>query len=251
MEGLLLETNSRKLALDAYYRFFETFNARDSEAWANALAFPHVRVSHRGPVEIVPTADAHVAATSWDRIESTGWDHTTSLEPRIVHEGTDRFHIAGGWTRYTRDQQPILSSLVTYVITRLTSTWGIQARFGVDPARDAAVESDTGPAKSVALAYLEDWNEKRFMEAAGRLNYPYVRVNPGEVVAWHSPSEHLTWLESQPWRAIQAPDVRVVQAGPSAVNLALQLTDGAVARNCLLLVTSRNGRWGIQAESTY
>jgi hypothetical protein len=208
-------------------------------------------VSHRGPVEIVPTAAAHVAATSWERIEKTGWDHSTPIEPRIIHEGSDRFHIAGGWTRYTKQHEPILSSLVTYVITRLGDAWGIQARFGVDPATEATSDPDASPAEAVARAYLEDWNEKRFEAAAARLNYPYVQVNPGEVTCWQSPNDHLIWLQAQPWRVIQATGVRVLQAGPAAVNLALRLDEGNVARDCLLLVTLRDGHWGVQAESTY
>jgi len=77
--------------------------------------------------------EAHVAAMSWNAVEATGWDHSVEREPEIVHAGADRFHIAGGWTRYTKENAPILSTYVTYVVTRIGASWGIQSRFAVDP----------------------------------------------------------------------------------------------------------------------
>ncbi len=246
-----VNADSRQAALAAYDRFFAGFNARDAEAWAEALAFPHVRVSHRGPVEVVATAEDYIAATSWERVEGTGWDHTRALEPRVIHEGGDRVHIAGGWTRFNSQNEPILSNLVTYVITQSAGHWGVQARFGIDPAGSNPAESGHTPAQAAVRAYLDDWNSERFEDAAARLNYPYVRVDPGRVTTWQTAAEHREWLDKQPWRAIEATDVRVVQAGHAAVTFALRLTDAAQPRDCLLLTTLRNGHWGVQAESTY
>lgn len=246
-----MDQSSRTAALDAYKRFFTGFNARDADAWAEALAFPHVRVSHRGAVEVVATAADYVAQTAWDRIQRTGWDHTTALDPRVVHEGEDRVHIAGGWTRYTEDEVPILSNLVTYVITRTGQHWGVQARFGIDPAAHDPAEADHTAAERAVREYLDDWNGQEFDAAAARLNYPYVRVDPGNVTTWRTAEEHRAWLGEQPWRLIEATDVTVVQSGLAAVTFALRLRDAHETRDSLLLVTARNGHWGVQAESTY
>jgi hypothetical protein len=97
----------------AYRRFFAGFNSRQPDQWAGALHFPHVRVSSRGPVSVVPTMEDHIAAMSWNAVEATGWDRSVEQEPEIVHAGDSRIHIAGGWTRLTKDNTPILSSHVT------------------------------------------------------------------------------------------------------------------------------------------
>jgi hypothetical protein len=250
--GAALNADSRSGALAAYQAFFDTFNARDAAAWAATLQFPHVRISHRGPADIVPNAASYIATTSWERIERTGWHHTTPLEPGILHEGENRVHIAGGWTRYTKDGQPILSSEVTYVVTLLDGHWGIQARFGVDPT--PGVSADDGAitaAEGAPRRYLEYWNSKRFEDAAGLLNYPYVRVDPGNVTVWQSPPEHMAWLAAQPWRQIAVSDSRLVQVSALAANLTLSLAQSNTNTDCLLLVTCRDGRWGVQAESTF
>ncbi len=237
-------------ALAAYRRFFEGFNSRRAEAWAGALHFPHVRVSGRGPVNVVPTMEDHVAAMSWNRVEASGWHHTTEQPPVVVHSGPQRAHIAGGWTRYTEDNQPILTSYITYVVTRISDEWGIQSRFAVDPGPEGLTDEHVSIAKQVVTEYLALWNAKRFTEAAGKLNYPAVQVHPGRLVVWNSAEDHVKWLEDQPWREIVIDEVRVVQAGPNAVNLALSLREGHKTSDALVLVTLRDGHWGFQAEST-
>jgi len=241
---------SRAAALAAYRRFFAGFNSRQPDQWAGALHFPHVRVSSRGPVSIVPSMEEHMAAMSWHAVEATGWDHSVEREPVIVHEGADCVHIAGGWTRYTKEEEPILSTFVTYVVTRIGDSWGIQSRFAVDPGPGGLSDEHVDTAIAVVRQYLADWNEKRFSDAATRLNYPAVQVHPGRLVAWESPDEHQAWMAVQPWRAIALAGAREVQAGPTAVNLALTLADAGKERESLVLVTRRDGHWGFQAEST-
>lgn len=240
----------RASALAAYRRFFEGWNSRQPELWAGALHFPHVRISAQGPVNVVPSPEAHVAAMSWGAVEATGWDHSVEIPPEVIHEGQDRVHIAGGWTRYTKENEPIISSFVTYVITRIGDSWGIQSRFAVDPGPAGLSAEHVGTAEAVIRSYLTAWNEKRFHDATGELNYPAVQVYPGRVVSWHSSDEHLTWLVAQPWRKIGLAEIRPVQAGPSAVNFALTLTEDGRESQALVLVTLREGHWGFQAEST-
>ncbi len=245
-----MAADQQTAALGAYRRFFAGFNSREAQAWAASLHFPHVRVSSRGPVQPVPSLGDHVAAMSWNPVEATGWDHSTEHEPEIVHTGDSRFHIAGGWTRYTKDDEPILSSYVTYVVTRLGDSWGIQSRFAVDPGPAGLSNEHVGAAVETVRRYLASWNAKRYTDAVQFLNYPAVQVHPGRLVVWSSEAEHRAWLDGQPWRPIMLVEARSVQAGPSAVNLALRLSDGGRESNSLVLVTERHGHWGFQAEST-
>lgn len=241
---------ARSAALAAYRRFFAAFNSRQPAEWAAALHFPHVRVSSRGPVSVVPSMEVHMAAMSWNAVEATGWDHSVEQEPEIVHAGEDRFHIAGGWTRFTKENDPILSTYVTYVVTRVGGSWGIQSRFAVDPGPGGLSDERVGVATDVVRQYLAEWNEKRFSDAATQLNFPAVQVHPGRLVVWNSAAEHRSWMEGQPWREITLVEARSIQAGPSAVNLAITLTEGGRRREALVLVTLRDGHWGVQAEST-
>jgi len=245
-----MSAESRAAALAAYHRFFEGWNSRKPELWAGALHFPHVRVSAHGPVAVVPTMEAHVAAMSWTPVEATGWDHSTEHEPRVIHEGEERVHIAGGWTRYTKDNEPIVSSYVSYVITRIGDSWGIQSRFGVDPGAAGLTDEHVEDAQNVVRAYLNARNERRFVAAAGWLNYPAVQVHPASVISWKSADDHATWLEANAPRETRLAAAESVQAGPDAVNLALTIVEDGVERRRLVLVTLRDGHWGIQAEST-
>jgi hypothetical protein len=191
----------------------------------------------------------HMAAMSWNAVEATGWDHSVEQEPEIVHAGDSRVHIAGGWTRYTKDNEPILSSYVTYVVTRLGDSWGIQSRFAVDPGPAGLSDEHVGTAIGLVRQYIADWNEKRFSDAATQLNFPAVQVHPGRLVVWNSAEEHRSWLEAQPRREITLVKARSIQAGPSAVNLALSLAEDGREIETLVLVTLREGHWGFQAES--
>lgn len=245
-----MRDDSRPAALAAYRRFFDGFNSRDARSWAAALHFPHVRVSSRGPVTVVPSAEQHVAAMSWNAVEATGWDRSVEREPEIVHAGARCAHIAGGWTRYTKDNEPILSTFVTYVLTSVEGTWGVQARFAVDPGPSGLTSEHAETAVAVVRRYLDCWNAGRFAEAAKGLNYPAVQVHPGQLVVWRSEAEHAAWLAGRPRREVGITGARVVQAGPTAVNLSLRLSDDGREVDTLVLVTLRDGHWGFQAEST-
>ena len=126
---------------DAYWAFFENFNANDADGSAGVMSYPHVRVSPpragatpRTASRVFPTAAdyAALAPTTFERIRATGWVRTDGIEPERVHTSEDRVHLAGGWTRYNAEGEPILTNRVTYVMTRLDAGWGIQARFGID-----------------------------------------------------------------------------------------------------------------------
>lgn len=102
----------------------------------------------------------------------------------------------------------------------------------------------------MASAYLDDWNARRFTEAAAWLNYPAVQIHPGRIVAWDNQTAHADWLQAQPWRTISLTSTRVIQSGANACSLALTLTENSSSFESLILVTSRRGHWGFQAEST-
>ncbi len=93
----------REAALAAYWRFFESFNTREGDKFADSLHFPHLRVSARGSTpRIVPNPEQHSQGATWERMLASGWDHTVGAEPEVLHLSPDKVHIKGGWTRYTK-----------------------------------------------------------------------------------------------------------------------------------------------------
>ena len=117
---------------DAYWAFFEAFNAKDRDGWADVMSYPHTRVSARGSVRYYQTPRDYAEGASWEAIEATGWVRTRGIEPVRLHESADKVHLAAGWIRYDAEDEPILSNRVTYILTRVEGSWGIQARFGTD-----------------------------------------------------------------------------------------------------------------------
>ena len=122
---------------DAYFAFFERFSAEDAAGWAACMSYPHVRVAPpregvdaRTTARYYPTPEDYAAAADWTPFKAAGWVRTQGVEPVRLHESDDMVHLLGGWTRYNKDDEPIVSNRVTYLLTRLDTGWGIQARFG-------------------------------------------------------------------------------------------------------------------------
>ena len=120
---------------DAYFGFFEADAAQDGDAWGAVMSYPHVRVAASGEVLYFETARDYADAADWTSRVATGWVRTRGREPVRLHESADRVLLLGGWTRFNSDDEPILWNRVTYILTRLGDSWGIQARFALGSLR--------------------------------------------------------------------------------------------------------------------
>ena len=89
---------------DAYWAFFDQFNANSADGWAGVMSYPHVRVSPprggatpRTASRVFATAADYAAqaAATFERIRATGWVRTEGIEPERVHTSEDRVHLAG------------------------------------------------------------------------------------------------------------------------------------------------------------
>ncbi|MDA0788929.1 MAG: hypothetical protein O2780_05670 [Proteobacteria bacterium] len=230
-------------AIEAYWKFFETFNSRDSRVFGSALNFPHVRVSARGPAAILPDADAHAASMNYGRILASGWHHSVGAEPEVEQVSPHKVHISGGWTRFNETGQAILKNRVTYIITLVDGHWGIQSRFGIDPGDDVAAD-DTSAAHTVKTAFeLMGTDNPR---AAHFFHYPHIVVNPGDIESIDTPDDLAAGL---PGSAMMVTNVETIQAGPTGVNVLLDATFGERIVEALVLVTLVDGRWGIKSRS--
>jgi|TARA_B100000315_G_scaffold232821_1_gene245432 hypothetical protein len=233
--------------LAAYWRFFEFFNTRDSEKFTDALQFPHLRVSARGPApRIIPKPEDHAEGMNYERILATGWDHTVGAEPEVLHVSADKVHIKGGWTRYNGDDQPILTNFVTYITTRVADRWRIQSRFGVDPGPDGETPATASTAVAVVEGALNAMASGDQGGAREFFNYPHFNIDPGEVQTFATAAELETNL---PQGGVEPGEVRALQSGPNSVSVTFDGKLNGRDMHGVLLVTERDGHWGIESRS--
>lgn len=232
-------------ALAAYWRFFDGFNSRDAATFTDSLNFPHVRLSPWGEPRVLAHRSEHERGVDFARLRESGWVRSVGAEPEVIHQGRDCVHVAGGWTRYDADDEPILSNYVTYVITCVDGHWGMQSRFGVDPGRAALDPTGGEAAREVASRWLDALAAGDYTQAGSLLHLPQIVISPGSI-------EVLDEVDAGGSRAIgQSTSLRIVHAGPKAVTLAAD-GQGEHGQRCgsVLFVAERDGRWGIVARST-
>jgi hypothetical protein len=113
--------------------FMAAFNARDSEAWADTLLYPHVRFAG-GTVTVYPDRAAFVAANKIDKlIAGEGWDHSKWDSMRIVQSGPNKVHFVVEFSRYHADGKQYASYPSLYIVERVGGHWGVRARSSFAP----------------------------------------------------------------------------------------------------------------------
>ena len=112
--------------------FMEAFNAREMEAFAATLNYPHVRFAS-GTVAVYENAADFSDRHLFEQLVATGWDHSHWLERRVVMSSPDKVHINTVFQRFNADNQPIGRYESLYIVTRQDGRWGIQARSSLAP----------------------------------------------------------------------------------------------------------------------
>ena len=236
---------------DAYWAFFEAFNAKDRDGWADVMSYPHTRVSARGSVRYYQTPRDYAEGASWEAIEATGWVRTRGIEPVRLHESADKVHLAAGWTRYDAEDEPILSNRVTYILTRVEGSWGIQARFGTDSFNeDESVQASTEAAVGVVRRYVDTLNGGDFSTCATLARLPFTEVGVGEVRQLRSESDLEERLRAAHQSRTSIRHIRAAQVGTSGVNVAVSYGTGSGQPCCALYLVARgDDRWRIAGYS--
>ena len=234
---------------DAYYQFFRADSAKDAEGWAAVMSYPHVRVSARGRGLYFETPAEYAAGASWSAREATGWVRSVGIEPARIHESADKVHLAGGWTRYDASDEPILRNRVTYVLTRIDGSWGIQARFGTDSFTEGA-RVDAAPAIDVVGDHLECMASGDFAGAGNSISHPLVDVGVGRVDRYRDRDEVAEALAAAVGRPRSVRDVNAVQAGKDGAVVAATWEDAGGDRvQAVFLVGRLEGAWRIAGRS--
>lgn len=245
-------------ALEALDRYLETWNSRDPLLWASSLHYPHIRPS-AGEFEMSRTPEEYASGVNFAQTLSTGWDHSEWDSRRVLQIGPDKVHVTGQWTRYTRDGRSLVSSAITYIVTRQGERWGVLSRFAVGAIpEDAGTMARGAAALDAITAYFAAWNAHDPQALANAMHYPHVRLADGAVEVWHDPKQFLAGPDpgrQRTWPITTAELPEVVQANATAANVTLRYArrsrNGQTMSSyeALFLVTLRNGAWKVQARS--
>ena len=120
------------LALDA---FMLAFNARDPEAWAETLNYPHVRFAS-GSVTVSDSAESfaeNARNRSFTALARAGWDHSHWLSREVTLASENKVHVSTTFQRYNSANEIIGTYESLYIVTRINGHWGTQARSSLAP----------------------------------------------------------------------------------------------------------------------
>lgn len=237
----------------AYEAFFTNFNSEDPEGWAGVMSYPHTRVSAGGgPLTLFETPEDYAREVRpWERFKEVGWVRTEGIPPVRIHESDDKVHLAGGWSRYNAAGEIYISNRVTSILTKVSGSWGIQARFGTDSFEEG---EDTGPSERGALdavtRHLDAWDAQDFARCGALGRYPITEVGVGRVDHFAHRPDYEAALASQDWSATAEREVNAHQVGKTGVNVSVTATleDGR-REQALFIVALRHDVWSIAGRS--
>lgn len=120
-------------AMESLDTYMAAFNARDPEAWAATLNYPHVRIAS-GDVRVWQTEEDYAAYMDFDAFaRRTGWHHSQWDKREVIHSGPGKVHVATTFSRYNADDEKIATYNSLYIVTMVDGHWGTQARSSFAP----------------------------------------------------------------------------------------------------------------------
>ena len=118
-------TETEAAAIAVMDRYITALNARDAEALADTLHFPHYRLT-QGRVQCWETPETYHAdflARAGD-----GWHHSAWDFRRLIAASADKVHLDVQFTRYRADGSSMGSFRSLWVIAKLQDRWAAQFR---------------------------------------------------------------------------------------------------------------------------
>ena len=119
-------------AMAALDEFMLSFNARDPQALAASLNYPHVRFASGG-VTVWQSAEEFAQTRAFESLSRLGWDHSHWLSRDVTLASPDKVHVATVFQRFNSDNQPIATYQSLYIVTNVDGHWGTQARSSLAP----------------------------------------------------------------------------------------------------------------------
>ncbi len=248
-------------AREAVRRFIEAWNTREPAAFAATLQYPHVRPTADFDGRVFADAATYAAAIDFDQVLATGWDRTRLDSAEVVQAGEGQAHVAGRYTRLRADGSVIWSNQITYVVTEMNGSTGIQARLaaGLDDLSESDREANATAAVAAVESYLAAFNARDEAAMTDAMQFPHVRVGVGRARVWESAAEYMegfdfdSFAERLGWERSEADSMEAIQVGARGVNVAVRITrygaGGAPIHSfdTIYLVTELDGQWRIRA----
>ena len=174
------------------------------------------------------------------------------VEPIRLHASADKVHLLGGWTRFNANDEPILENRVTYILTRIDGSWGIQARFGTDSWIGHEVESTTKNALNLVERFIEHLGKNDLSASAECCRLPLTVVGIGKVTTATSADDVVSLLGNYRDRGVQLISANAVQTGTrgAIVEVNTKLNDGSEETK-LVVIGERDDRWSIAGVSRF
>jgi hypothetical protein len=119
-------------AMAAMDDFMIGFNARDPQAWAASLNYPHVRFAS-GTVTVWDSAEEFAKTLAFESLPRSGWDHSHWLTRDVILVSESKVHIATKFARFNNDNEVLATYDSLYIITKVAGHWGTQARSSLAP----------------------------------------------------------------------------------------------------------------------
>lgn len=108
------------------------FNARDPQAWAATLNYPHVRFASN-EVRVYNTAEDFSREMKDYPTRLAPWHHSRWESMNVIQSGPDKVHIAVTFVRYDASNKEIGKFPSLYIVTLKNGHWGVQARSSFAP----------------------------------------------------------------------------------------------------------------------
>lgn len=235
---------------DAYFGFFRADSAKNAPAWAACMSYPHVRVSARGRVVYYDTPEQYAADADWTPREATGWVRSEGIEPTRLHESADKVHLLGGWTRFNAQNEQILHNRVTYIVTKIDDSWGIQARFGVDSFTGELEADSAAKAESVVNQFISSMAEANYAASAQMCREPLTIVGVGSVECITGEREKAAVIEASSSKNEVSRDVKAIESGShgAIVEVAVKYADSP-SKIGIAIVGKQEEQWQIAGLS--
>ncbi|MCZ6675555.1 MAG: hypothetical protein O7C75_21715, partial [Verrucomicrobia bacterium] len=216
-----------------------------------------------GNFSVSPTGEDYIRARAgvFESVLALGWHRSQWDSRRVLHVSANKMHIAGEYSRRRENGERISSQQVTYIVTRQGERWGIQSRFGtgkVDSGEAAAAAAE--PARQAVEAYFEAFNSLDLEIWADTLHFPQVRLSSSGLDYWQTREDFFAGTEpgrQRTWFRTKLESAETVQAGADGVNVIVRYSnlnsedETLSSYDAVYLVTRHEGRWAVQARSTY
>ena len=221
---------------EIYWQFFRADRAKDANAWAAVMNYPHVRVAATGRTELFQNSKQYATQATWTEREATGWVRTEGVEPSRIFETDDLVVLDAGWTRMNAKNEPILQNRVVYVLSRIEDSWGVQARFACGAMPQWRNSVDQIPVELVS-GFLSASYLTKLDDVVRVVQFPCIQVAAGKVEQFANEAELTQFLTRYPAREDRIVEVSVIQNGPVGANVAAAwcLESGQVAQGVFLV----------------